>query len=249
MFDCIILAGGNGSELAESRGVKNKGLAKIGDKEILTRVLEVFNQVEDISRIALVGPAEELSLVTRDFSIHIIPEGDSILQNIVAANRALQGSGLVLISSADIPLISTASIKDFLIKCQPYQSDFYYPIVKKEVIEALSGEINKTFVSLKEGIFTGGNIFLVNSAKIESSVPVVEQFLQHRKNPLKMVSLLGAGFITRFLSKQLAIKHLEERFSKLLYLKANAVISSYPELAFDVDDLEDIKLAEELLSE
>lgn len=247
MFDCIVLAGGNGSELSQIKGVDNKSLIKIGGREIVTRVVEAFDQAEDISRIALVGPVDQFSSVKKDFPVQMVPESDSILENIVAANRVLQSSGLVLISSADIPLITADAIKDFLTKCQPFDADFYYPIVRKEAIDAFSGEANKTFVSLKEGVFTGGNIFLVNSAKVESSVPVVEQFLQHRKNPLKMVSLLGAAFITRFLSKQLAVKHLEERFSQLLNLEARAVVSSYAELSFDVDKLDDLKLAEKLL--
>lgn len=247
MVECVILAGGLNEELTAAEAVPNKALLKIGRKEMVRYVLETYCQVEEIGRIALVGPVEKFSFLQEDYPLELVPESDSLLANVVAANLFLQTANPLLISTADIPLLNPAAVKDFLQQCLPYSNDFYYPIVTKEECEDKFPGVQRTFVPLREGVFTGGNIFLVNPTKIESSIPLVRQFLEYRKNPLKMVSLLGTGFILRALTKRLTISSLESRFSALLNVKAQAIISKYAEISFDVDKPSDLELVRRIL--
>lgn len=247
MVECVILAGGLNEELTAAEEVPNKALLKIGPKEMVRYVLEAYSQVEEIKRIVLVGPVDIFGFLQRDYALELVPEGDSLLANVLAANRFLQTDNPLLISTADIPLLSPAAVEDFLRQCSPYSEDFYYPIVTKEECEKKFPGVQRTFVSLREGVFTGGNIFLVNPQKIESSIPLVRQFLDHRKNPLKMVSLFGSGFVLRAVTKRLALPNLESRFSELLNVKARAVISNYAEISFDVDKPGDLDRVRRIL--
>jgi GTP:adenosylcobinamide-phosphate guanylyltransferase len=247
MVDCVILAGGINKELDKPEEVHNKALIKIGDKEIVRYVLEVYRQVEEIGRIALVGPVENFAFLKNDFSVELVQESDSILQNLIEANCYLQSKNHLLISTADIPLINPPAVKDFLEKCLPYDYDFYYPIVSKEDSEKKFPGVKRTYVNFQEGTFTGGNIFLVNPDKIEPSVPIVRQFIEYRKKPMKMVSLLGTGFVLRVITKKVTIPQVEKRFSSLLNVKAKAIISDYAEIGFDVDKPSDLELVRQVI--
>lgn len=242
MFDCVILAGGEKNELARQEGVANKALLKIGGKEMVRTVLDVFRQIDEINKIVLVGPEKELSFLKGEYPVEILPESNSLMGNLVLAARFLGTKNYLLISSSDTPLLSTASVTDFIRQCLPLDYDFYYPIVAKEESEKMFPGEKRTFIILKEGTFTGGNLFLVNPAHIEPLAPSVEKFLECRKNPVKMASLLGTGFVFGLLMKRLSLSQLEERASNLLQIKAKAVISSYPEIGFDVDKPSDLEI-------
>jgi molybdopterin-guanine dinucleotide biosynthesis protein A len=249
MIDCVILAGGTNSELEKLEGISNKALIKIGDKEMVRYVLEAFRSVEKIERIVLAGPVEQFESLKDDYSLELVPEESSILENLAAATRYLKTKKPLLIATADIPLITTEGTGDFLQKCYPYDLDFYYPIVRKEVCENSFPGVKRTFVKLEEGSFTGGNIFLVNSTIIEPNLPFLKQFIDSRKKPLKMVSMLGAGFLLSGLAGRLSIAQLEKRFSGLFNLKAKAIISDYPELGFDVDKPGDLELMRKYIAD
>jgi len=242
MIDCVILAGGGSSALTRQEGVSNKALLKIGGKEMVRFVLDVYRQLDEIGRVVLVGPEREMSFLKKDYSLEILPESNSLIGNLLLANRFLKTENHLLISSADTPMLSTRAVLDFIRQCRPFDYDFYYPIVEQGESEKVFPGEKRTFIALKEGTFTGGNLFLVNSAAIEPSAPLVEKFLEYRKKPFKLASLLGTGFIFSMLMKSLSISQLEKRFSSLLKIRAKAVISSYPEIGFDVDKPSDLEL-------
>ncbi len=244
MIDCIVVAGGGDGELVQQENVINKALISIGSRPMISYVIDAFRQIDHINRIIVAGPVEQLSFLKDPFRVELIPEQGTILQNLLAASKRLDKPSHVLVSSADIPLISPEAVSDFIEKCLPYDYDFYYPIVSREKSEALFPGVRRTYVSFVEGTFTGGNIFLVNSASIEPTVPKMEKFLRDRKNPLKLVSLLGPATVLKFLRKKATIPYMAERFSALLDLKSRAVICDYPVISFDVDkpsDLEQVK--------
>ncbi len=249
MIDCVILAGGTNSELEKLEGISNKALIKIGDLEMVRYVLGAFRRVGKIERIVLVGPVEQFECLKDDYALELVPEESSILENLAAAIRYLKTKKPLLIATADIPLITPEGTGDFLQKSYPFDLDFYYPIVRKEVCESSFPGVKRTFVKLQEGSFTGGNIFLVNSTTIEPNLPFLKQFIDSRKKPLKMVSMFGAGFLMNGLAGKLSIAQLEKRFSELFNLKAKAIISDYPELGFDMDKPEDLKLMRKYLAD
>jgi hypothetical protein len=210
--------------------------------------LETFRQIKEIRRIVLVGSmAEELSSQIEGLAVEIIPESLSMWENILVASQYLNDNCPVLFSSADIPLITSEAVEDFLEKCRPHDHDFYYPIISKENCESRFPEVKRTYLTLQEGIFTGGNIFLVNPAVIEPSLEIIKDFLKARKKPAKMLSYLGTGFLIRYMTKRLTIPQLEKRFSQLLKLRAKAVISNYPEIGIDVDKPTDLELVRNIL--
>jgi len=248
MLDCIVLAGGEKGGLAEQEGVAGKALIELAGKEMVCYVLDILCAMEEVERVVLVGPRDKLLFLTERYPVEVVAEQGSIPQNLLAAASCLNSGRHAMVSSADIPMLTRGAVDDFLNKCRPFDSDFYYPISPQDKIENRFPGMQRTYVTLQEGTFTGGNIFLANTALIASAVPALERFLANRKNPLKMVSLLGTGFALKFLTKKLTIAELEKRFSSLLNLKACAVVSDYAEISFDVDKSSDLELARHMIA-
>lgn len=248
MLDCIVLAGGEKAGLAEQEGVAGKALIDLAGKEMVCYVLDILCGMEEVNRVVLVGPREELLFLTKRYPVEVVAEQGSIPRNLLAASRLLNSGRHAIISSADIPMLTRGAVDDFIKKCRPFDCDFYYPISPQDRLEKRFPGMQRTYVTMQEGTFTGGNIFLANTSRIESAAPALERFLANRKNPLKMVSLLGAGFTLKYLTNKLSISELEKRFSGLLNLKARAVVSDYAEISFDVDKSSDLELARRIIA-
>jgi len=89
---------------------------------------------------------------------------------------------------------------------------------------------------------------MVRAGKVKECIRQAEVFMTYRKKPWKLAQVLGLKFILKFLLGTLTIKELEERVGDLFNIKARAIISSYPEIATDVDKDSDLELAARALS-
>jgi GTP:adenosylcobinamide-phosphate guanylyltransferase len=244
MFDVIVMAGANKpSELTTAMNVTNKAFINIGDRPMLAYVLQTLQNTHMVERIVVVGPEEELAPFIEEFGIVAVPEGKSIPENLARGMAALETTRHFLVASSDIPFLTPEAVLDFLEACKPYNFDVYYPFVSKEDSERRFPGVTRTYVSLKDGFFTGGNIFLASPGGIKTALPELERFFSIRKSPVKLAATLGVGFLLKMLTKRLAVSELETRFSTLFGLKGKGVRSSYAEIGTDVDKLSDLELA------
>ncbi|NLZ37979.1 MAG: NTP transferase domain-containing protein [Firmicutes bacterium] len=249
MFDVIILAGtAKPSELTISENVQNKAFLLINDRTMLEFVITALRQVSEVNRIAVVGPQAELTALAEKFTgLTVVPEGKNIVENVQRGAAALQAKQHFLVASADIPFLTAAAVEDFLASCRPYTADLYYPIVRRIDNEGRFPGVKRTYAKLRDGEFTGGNIFLVSPNCLERVLPRLEQFFALRKSPLRLAATLGWGFVFKFLTQRLTIAELEKRFSVLFAVDGKAVISGFPEIATDVDKPSDLLLARQQL--
>ena len=250
MFDVLILAGtGKEAELTIREGVKNKAFIPIQGKPMVGYVIEALQAAKEIGRIAVVGPIAELVPLIDQYEILALPEKGSIPENIKCGFAALQPRQHFLIVSSDIPFLTAAAVENFIELCRPYELDFYYPIVPKDVNDRRFPGVERTYVKLLDGVFTGGNLFLVNPSGLESALPRIEKFFALRKSPVKLAATFGFGFVLKLATKRLRVAELEKRFSVLFGLQGKAVVTEYPEIGTDVDKSEDLTLAKKYLQD
>ncbi|HHW44175.1 NTP transferase domain-containing protein [Desulfofundulus thermobenzoicus] len=244
MVDAVVLAGSpNNGPLKECSPVPYEALIPIGDKSMVRYVVDALTQSRSIARIAVVGPREELSVDLQGTGALVVPAGGSLLENVQGGMEALSGARRVLLVSSDIPLITPGAIEDFLEQCRDQRADLYYPIVPREAVESrFKSGVQRTYVSLKEGVFTGGNIFLLNPEVVSRCLPLGQQLVDARKSPLRLCRLVGLGFLLRFLLHRVTLKEAEARVSRLLGVQGCVVISRYPEVGVDVDKPVDLAL-------
>jgi len=144
-------------------------------------------------------------------------------------------------------LITGEAIDDFVDRCGDETIDLYYPIVSRQVVEDRYAGARRTYVHLKEGVFTGGNVFLFNPGILSRCLVKGKQLVEARKNPLRLAGMVGLPFLLKFMTRNLSLREAEEKVSGLLDIKGLAVISRCPEIGLDVDKPEDLELVVKLL--
>ena len=249
-FDAIILAGKKKNGILEEKfGVSTKALIPINGKPMITYVIDAVSNTPGIRNIVIVGPEDALSPVVKSGNIKIVPDKGGILENIEEGIRhlSLKDSELVLIITSDIPLVKSEMISYFIEKALKYDVDFYYPILRKDVYEEKFPNTKRTYGTVKEGIFTGGNLFLVRAHAFMNSREILKKAISYRKKPWKLSKLLGFGFLIRFFTKKLSIPEVEHRAYELLGYKGKAIEIPYPEVGIDVDKESDYDIVQKKL--
>ncbi len=244
-FDALVIAGGkNDGALKDYSDKEYESLIEIAGKPMVEHVLDAVEGVDEIENVVMVGPEELNEVSNKDYNI-LKPEG-TLVDNIQRGIEALNEEHYIIILTSDIPLVTSSIIKDFIQNCQEEKEhDFFYPLIAKENNLKKYPEVERTYVHLKEGTFTGGNVVMVSPSIIQGPLDWYDKLLSLRKKPFKMSQMLGFKIIIKFIFRQLTIPELEKKVSKMIGHKCKALIVDYPEIGFDVDKPSDLKMMKE----
>lgn len=242
MIDAIVLAGGKcPAPLRECSGEANEALIKIGQKPMVNYVAEALMNSKHIDHIAIIGP-EKIKEQLPEGNITVVSPEETPLENLIKGLKFVDTSKMVLVATCDIPLLTSEGVDDFIQSSLDEDVDFFYPIVPMDRVYRVFPDIKRTSVNLSEGIFTGGNLFLINPMVVGGCMRKVEKFVALRKSPIKLCRLLGLTFVFKFLLKRLSIPELEKKVSDLLGVKGKAVVTPYPEIGVDIDKPSDYSI-------
>lgn len=247
MIDALVLAGSpNDGPLRECSPEGYEALIPIGKKTMVEYVVDALRATARINRIVVVGPDELRERLSGE--VAVVSPGGNIMQNVRSGLKKLPEASHVLLATCDIPLITPRAIEDFLDLCKGRQADLYYPIIPRDMVEKKYDRTKRTYVTLKEGEYTGGNLFLLNPGVVEVCMSKGQELVDARKSPIRLCRLLGTGFLLKFLLRTLTLGEAESRVSALLGVSGAVVISNYPEVGVDVDKPIDLELAERQLN-
>ena len=196
-------------------------------------VLDCFSNVEKLVGVAVIGPVNQLGGLA---GVTLIPQAGSLIKNVITAAAAFP-EGWLLLSTCDIPLITPEAITDYLSRCQG--ADLYYPLIAREDSERVYPGMERTWVRVTAGEYTGGNILLVKSAGIAKAAHAATAFFDARKSPFRLAKLIGIATLAKFILRRLTIDELEHKVSKILGINCKAVFSPFPEIGADVDKQSD----------
>lgn len=246
--EAVVLAGAdNQGKLGGVSDVEHEALIPVNGRPMVHYVLDALEESRAVKRIAVVGPVSQLRSTERE-GIDVIQAGETMVENLRIGVDRLEPKGPVLVVTSDIPLIRAEAIDDFLKRCRETRAEIYYPIVRKETNERAFPGVKRTYVHLKDGIFTGGNLALLDPKVIPACEDVIAQAVAMRKKPWKLSRMLGFIFIVKLLSRQLTLAEIEERVERILGFRGVGVESPYPEVGIDVDKPEDLALVEKAIS-
>lgn len=96
-----------------------------------------------------------------------------------------------MIVASDIPFVTPGVIDKFIDAAVKQEADIVFPIISKDIMERAFPQTVRTYVKLKEGVFTGGNMILAKNKEIYRCAEKGKCFVEWRKNPFKLCSLLG----------------------------------------------------------
>lgn len=238
MITGIVLAGGQ---------LKGKNLPKSNivfrGKTLIERVVDALFKSKYVSEIIVIAGDEGLRVLSEEKKAllkAVVPAGDDLIGRIFTALDYASNEFILLIP-VDIPFVDERILDGFIEECFKEENDAYYPIIKKEVIEKAFPETKRTYGKLKDGTFTGGNLFLVKKNLFYKNRRFIEEIYDARKSAYKMARVAGFKIFLKGVFGTLTVKDAEERVSKLFEnAKLKAVETSFPEIGIDVDKEEDL---------
>lgn len=241
MVNAVILAGDS-----EENGV-SKALRVISSRYMIEYVISSLRESGCIGRIYVVGD-ERLKEKVGNLVDGWIEASGGIMDNI---RRSVQIMGdfetPCIFATSDIPMVRGEAIRDFVEKCQLKSIDLGYPIIDKKLNEQKYPEVKRTYVKMKEGTYTGGNIIYFNPKIVENCTKKAERLIEYRKNPLKMGRVLGFTFLIRLALGKLPISKVEDKIQKMFDVRGSAILTDYPEIGNDVDKPSDIEFVNKYL--
>lgn len=244
----VVLAGAdNQGKLGGVSQAQHEALIPILGRPMIHYVLDALQAAEAVGRIVVVGPAAELRAAGGMDGVEVVERGRTMVENLRIGVDHLASKEPVLVVTSDIPLIHSQAVDDFIERCRQTQADIYYPIIRKETNERAYPGVKRTYVRLKDGVFTGGNMALLEPEVIPSCERVIAQAVAMRKKPWQLSRMLGFIFIVKFLTNRLTLAEIEERVARIIGFRGVGIESPYPEVGIDVDKPEDLALVEAAL--
>lgn len=248
MIDAVVLAGSpNSGPLKECSPAGYEALIPIGAKVMVEYVAEALLSARQIDRVLVVGPVEELTPLMSSTRVILTGAAGGIMENIDAGLKQLPGAKRVLLATSDIPMLTPQAVDNFIDLCGDMSKDLYYPVIAKQVVEKCFDCTKRTYVSLAEGVYTGGNLFLMNPAIYEKCMHNGRKIFAQRKSPLGLCRLIGLSFVIKYIMHTLTIEDVRKKGSELLGINGVVVVSEYPEIGVDVDKPVDLELARKIL--
>lgn len=249
-MNAIVLAGAlNKGSLRQVSPAQYEAEIEIAGRPMLDYVVLALARVQSIKKIVIVGSESMLS-ISKSNGEHLIfvKPGSSVVESLENGISALTDREPVLILTSDIPLITKEALEDFLNRCHNQPGDIFYSFVSKAINEQKYPGVQRTYVRLKEGTFTGGNLVLLSPEVIHDKLTILTKAVALRKKPIKLCGLLGWWYLCKLLFGALTIKEIESRVAEVLGVKAVGIVSPYPEVGIDVDKPSDLQLAKEVLT-
>ena len=249
-----MLAGGKTStEMRAATGVENRAMVALGGRMMLDFVVQALRGAESVDQLYVVGGVPASPAYT------LVPERTSLVENLIAGVTAAQAAGggeYVLVSTSDIPFLTSAGVDDFVAQAAARGADLCYPIIPMGSYRKRFPQIKRTTLKVREGEFTGGNLMVLRADFITKQQETIERAYAARKDVLRLARLLGGSFLIRVLLAQtiapsaLTIPMLEAGVGRLLGAGANvaAIVTEHPEIGTDVDRPEDIDMARKILA-
>ncbi|MCX7951006.1 MAG: nucleotidyltransferase family protein [Clostridiales bacterium] len=241
MVNAVILAGDKGD-----KGV-SKALLKIGNRYMVEYIIESLKKSNCVSKIYMVADENVKNVILDKVDGYIKPAGD-IIDNIKSAAKQINDDNTpLIICTADIPLVSSEAIYDFVKTCIDKKIDVGYPIIDKKLNDEKYPDVRRTYVKMKDGTYTGGNIVYIHPRAIENCTNKAKELVEYRKKPLKMGQTLGFTFLIRLALGVLTISAVEKKIADMFNVNGIAIKTKYPEIGNDVDKEEDIVFVEKYL--
>lgn len=242
-MDCVIIAGGRpepDDPLYAYTGGKAKALLKVGELTMLERVASAIQRASSVQEIVVVGlDGKVTAALSFARPVYFLPDQGGMVANARAGIEWLQaqrpGATEVLLSTADIPLLSSSIVEWLVDVCRPYNHLAYYTVVRRETMEIRFPDSRRTFARLKEMQVAGGDLHVVQTRILSTDDEVWEALTNARKHAWKLARLVGPGTLLRLLARQLTVDAVERAAGRIFGAPVRLVISPHPELAMDVD--------------
>lgn len=251
----IVLAGDRPgrSGLLEATGADGKALISLLGIPLLARVLQTVSTWPACQRMILVAPKTKpyLELVAgsglQNKALTWLEPQASLYESLaevfndrdLAIERAVIVTGDHALLRVEWLETIWSSLKDGV--------DLAVGLADGSKVMAAFPAHRRTRYRFSDQHICGGNIFAFKMPAIHTVLDHWRRLEQQRKRPWRMVSILGHGYVWRYLTGRLSLASAFECLSCVVDATVVPVIVDDPSIAVDIDSMEDLKLAESIL--
>jgi molybdopterin-guanine dinucleotide biosynthesis protein A len=246
----VVLAGGTlEASLVPYVVARHKAWIKLGERMLIERVLDGLEPCAELERRVLVAEAAQVPDAVRARVKAVAPPGKGILDSLASGVEHLgPGYDLILAVPCDMPFLEPASVQGFLALCESRPGDVWYSYIRKECSEARYPGLRHTWVKLADGTFCGGGLVLFEASSLVKARSFMARLTELRKQPFRLASLLGLGFLWKLVRGKLAVADAEARATELLGIRARGIEAPYADVGFNVDAPEELLMAQCLVA-
>lgn len=258
--DVAILAGGvNTIALFEGYTPGYKAVLPICGKPLLRYTLDALRGIPHIRRVCIVGPEPELRSIafdpTLDRVCEFVPSGETLLESVTRALQHLASTHFVLVATADTPLLTKHAIEEFLTACThiqtPYVENVYLSVVPARCFTGMYRQVTKAFNRFRDITVCHGNLALVTPGAVAKAAAPgrLNALYAARKKPVSAALAVGWQVGLSYLLGVhfwpiLTMDQMSRIASRRFGVGLMPVILERPEVALDVDEIADYRLAE-----
>ena len=256
-FTAVVLAADRGPDdpVAKAAGVRCKSLTPVGGKPMVFRVLDALAASQLVNTYILCGPPK--SVVDQEPHLETLIASGRVrwFENQATPSssafhvlQTLPDETPVLLTTADHALLSARIVDSFCSEAQATGCDVVAGVARHEAVTAAYPQTRRTATRLQDGAYCGCNLFAFLTPRARLAADFWRRVENQRKNPLRVIRVLGWMAVSRYLMGRLSLNEALKRMSHRLGFKAGAVVLPFPEAAVDVDSVSDLKLVENIVS-
>ena len=243
----IVLAGGPADDLAALQpGAPNKAFLEIAGRTLVQRTIDGLRSSPEVGRIVAVAPVAAHAHPALAGADACRPDGVRITESLRSGLQGLPPDELVLVSASDLPILTEAAVTDFVRRGLTADPDVGYGCLEKQKHLDAYPDLPHTWAPLKGGTYCGGGMIVIKPRALPALERFIEKLGAARKNPLALAGIFGWDVLLKFALRQLTLEAAEARASRLLGMKARAIVSPFAETAVNVDRVSDVAAAEAL---
>ncbi len=233
-----------------------EALLPIAGRPMLAYVVEAVMASGVVHAVRVVGPTAAgrgMPVGDEACAVHTIAPRDTLWENLDLGLSAVDRGQPALVVTGDIPLLTGDIVRAFVEAAAAADSaaggvDIVYPLIPRAVVERAYPEVHRTYFRLREGVFTGGNLFWVRPAALSGLRGKAERLLAHRKSPAKLAGDIGWGVLARYVLRRLRLADVERVAGRLLAVRGAGLVFPHAELGVDVDKQSDLELVRRQLA-
>ena len=257
-FTALVLAADRGIDdpVAKAAGVPCKSLTPIGGTPMVFRVVNALEASSQVGSINLCGPPE--SIVNQDVDLADLIESGQVnwYKNQATPStsayqvlKRLPDEMPVILTTADHALLNPRMVDHFCSQAKSSDCDVVIGLARHEAVINAYPQARRTATRLADGAYCGCNLFAFLTPRARRAADFWRQVESHRKNPLRVIRVIGWMAVIRYLLGSLSLAEAMQRISHRLGFKAGAVIMPFAEAAVDVDSVSDLELVKQIVAE
>ena len=246
-WTALVLAGERPGDDPVGRpfGATPKALVTVVGRPMVARVVDTLLASPDVARVVVLAHDVAAIAAVLPAEVTVRESGSGIAASVRAVAGLADAPWPVLVTTADHPLLTPASVAEFLGGVG--EADVAVGFAARARVLARHPTTRRTWLRMRDGGWTGANLFALAGPGAVPALNHWEGVERDRKHTWRLIATFGPALAARALVRRLTLAKALAAAGRRLGVRAIAVPLSDPDIAIDVDRPADLRLAELVL--